>query len=276
MSQRISPYVQFPGVQYCDELFPHIWTSNKQFSIDFIVPFSNNGTIQLQTKLFGLPRSKANETKYSKNLENDIEDQDLVEIEETTLLPPCSDYLTTDGNNWALFTLYNRVEFSILFDLSRNHWERAKKEKFMMFVMKCMVNERYSCNIRIYAQKTTPAGFMQANQDSFMYMAPITSRFIPKRPIIPSDDQLPSPESDSSSEEEKKGERKRRYDDIFVIDTSPLPQELIRMWSNSEGLKLFMSALQPLMNAPAFCVPGECMQSNSFDVQFVEKRIRVE
>jgi len=276
MSERSFPYVRFPGIQIAEELFPLIWTSNKLFSIDFVIPFSN-GTSKVQTKLFGLPRSKANEMKYSKNLENDIEDQDLVEIEEETLSIPSSDYLSSVGLNCALFVLPNRIQCSLSFELSRNHWERAKNQKFMMFVLKVSV-ETFSCNIRIYAQKTTPSGFFQANVDALMYLLPITDRFVPRKRNIPItiEDQLTSPDSDSSSEEEKKGEKRRFRDDMFVIDTSPLPQELIRMWSNAEGLRLFMSALQPLMTTQSFCIPGECIKNNSFDVKFVEKRIRVE
>jgi len=230
-------------------------------------------TTKLECTLLGLPRSKMNETKYSRNIENDVEDADLVHIEEPTLseLVTSSGCLLVRGNNTATFNFSNTMTTSVEvnFELQRNHWERLKKEKFMMFVMRIVVNDCYAGNVRIYAQKTTPHALSVAPHETTMDLVSISERVLHKKVVYVEDtSSLSSPESDSLSDYERRGE-KRRYVDDFVIDTSPLPQELIRLWSNAEGLRMFLSAV----TMQSFC--GEYMRSNSFDVQFSEKRIKV-
>jgi len=142
----------------------------------------------------------------------------------------------------------------------------------MMFVMKVVVNEKYSTNVRIYAQKTTPHGYSQATEYAELVLKPIVFR---NSMVINQDGCSSSPELDNSFEEfssEKRGEKRRAYE-LFMLDTSPLPQELIRLWSNAEGLKNILKA-SLITTTQTFCIQGECIQSNSFDVQ--QKRIRVE
>jgi len=292
------PIVTFTGVVYDDQVFPHIWTTTKQFTVRFFVSSSDVPTT-LEVKLFGILRSKANEEKYTKNIEALPEDESLTEIEENVLLQPklsCGDCssVAENGNNSFVCSIPHDQDddpfnqFSIDFELSRNHWERLKKEKFMMFVLKIVADGKYSENIRIYAQKTTPQTLSQGTQDAELMLSPISSNDTRKINQIDKQDNTPSscsssPESISSPSTSSfyynlekfsfRPEKRKFYED-FVVDMSPLPQELLRMWSNADGLKMFMA---PVMNAQPFCLQGQYMQTNSFDVEFVsEKRIRVE
>jgi len=274
-TQNVLPSIKFLGVSIDDDVVPHIWTTTKQFKINFCLPTSSS-TTTLECKLFGIQRSKYNEDRYTKIIDTLPEDDHLVCIGEDTLLQPTTSLeCSTTRPNSFLFLVppFHSQMFELNFELARNHWERMKKEKFMMFVLKVVVNEKYSTNVRIYAQKTTPHRFSQATEFAVLVLKPITFR---NSMVIQQESTSPnssSPEMDDSFYEvEKRGAKRPAYEQQFVLDMSPLPQELIRLWSNAEGVKMFLRA-SLMTTTQTYCIQGECMQSNSFDVQ--QKRIRV-
>jgi len=258
------PRIYFCGLSYEGQILPHIWTATtKTFTITFHVP--SEVTTSLSCRLFGIQRCKFNEDKYNRCCPNQPEEEEMVPVQNETLsiisisspkatVSPLkmNDFLCTIPSSGKSTQI-----FSVTFECLRNHWERLNKEKFMMFTMQLIVNEKFIANLRLYAQKTAPPNLETSKEDAMVTMIPIQPKqIIPPQtisPPVPKKQKLQSkpceriqkelellcyssPEASSSDSDfygpEKRTFKRRFAEEEFVLDTSPLPAELILVWSN--------------------------------------------
>jgi len=264
-----TPKISLCGLQYQRIHLPHIWTStHKTFTITFQVP-SEEPTL-VNCRLFGIQRCKFNEDKYNRCTENQPEEEEMVPVQDATL--SISSVSTTRATvspselkNDFLCTVLPQEGmkmqvFVITFECLRNHWERSVKEKFMMFALQIVVNGKFVSNLRLYSQKTAPQSLDVSREDMSLNMTPIqpkqdqpirisVSPPVPRKPKAgrPRNERFQkepesvvynsSPEAASSSDSDNSDSSeklavKRRFEDVFILDTSPLPEELILVWSN--------------------------------------------
>jgi len=259
-----TPSIYFCGLSCDGELLPHIWTSTtRAFTITFHIPCPTNPT-SLDCKLFGIQRCKFNEDKYNRASANQPEEDEMVSVQEEALsiisISNPKANITPRNMNDFLCTIpsYGEKEkqvFSVTFGCVRNHWERNKKEKFMMFALKLIVNDTFVAHLRLYAQKTAPQHLESTKDDVLVSMIRIQpkqllqARIAVSPPVPKKQKTVPktseriqrgleilcnsSPEtSDSDSDRDKRPIKRRFAEEEFVLDTSPLPAELIVVWSN--------------------------------------------
>jgi len=257
------PFISLCGLTHRGNALPHIWTAtSKVFSISFHVPTAE--MVVMNFRLFGVLRSKVTEQKYNRCYDTQP-DEDLVTVEDETLsvasITNSKAKIFAEKTNAFMCTVppqegKSMQFFTVTFECLRNHWQVNMRQKFMMFVLQIVLNDTFMINLRVYAQKTTPAYLHLARDEMDVNLIPVKNKPpAPAAVIVKKEknyhnsinnyvkklyEEYSSPEtaisgsssSESDSSDNDKRTPKRRYTEEFILDTSPLPQELIVMWSN--------------------------------------------
>jgi len=246
------PKLKIIGLEHEGQLFPHVSTCDRSFSFDLELPQSSLQTaneLSLCLKLFGIHRGKQTESRYGKDLQASIIESDLVELKESVLIVDqisMSTQISSETNNGFKCNLTNSNNSNLCkinCSLKRNHWDRNRKDKYLMFALQVSLSDLYSTTMRVYAQKN--------NRNSENVTEKVT---LLMKTLQESKGSKRSLQEVSDSESQKSPKRQYMPEEnsfqaieIVQLDLSPLPSELIVHWSNSDEI---INMLDDVLSSP--------------------------
>jgi hypothetical protein len=261
---ELLPKIKVIGLQQDGQLFPHVSTSDRSFSFDLELPESIlqiGNELSLFLKLFGIHRGKHTESRYGKDMEASILDTDLVELRESVLIVDqisLSKQISSETNNGfkcTLTTSNNSNLCKIDCSLKRNHWDRNRKDKYLMFALQVSLSDLYSTTFRVYAQKIS-RNSENVTEKVELIMKNVTEVKGVKRSLR----EISEAETQQSPKRQfMPAETFDRGIELVQLDLSPLPSELIVHWSSSDEI---INMLENVLSSPE---TGDCLNDQNGD-----------